>query len=553
MKIGKYRVTSAFTIVELLVVIVVIGVLAAITVVSYNGITKRATLASLQSDLSSASTKLKSYQTIYGSYPTLDANNCPSAPAVDSNYCLKFSPGNSIATTPFAGYIPNNSTTPQTFSLTLSSNDIQGIITESSKPSILTPAPLNPVADWIATPQGDHYGNYYDPVSKSWANVTRSTPKTIYDPTTQHIYDVPANYLAINPWSAYQPGGTGSAAVIEEARTNYLVNSYGAANNGSFWNNWAKTSTTINPVTTNVSDGVYGSTAQRLQYQAVTGEYGHYLGMLQVTTGGTFTAGETATASFMLKASITGSVAIRLNLYARQGTSNIGAIDNNITTIVTNDWTRYSVTYNTLPSGTDSMMFYLYVSGIDEGDSVDISMDAAQLEKGSFTTSYIPTTTVASTRNADIVNVPTTNWNGSEGSFLAMMQTPPETTAARRMIAWYKDASNRITLGSGANSVCMIVQQTTILKNPCISLTQPYNIFIGRWSNEGDTIISSYNSNSNFQSSTLSPLLMSNYLAYIGSRDGSAEFYNSPIQRLLVYSSSLSNSDVALSSSFISN
>ncbi|MGB4420213.1 MAG: hypothetical protein WBI29_00200, partial [Candidatus Saccharimonadales bacterium] len=80
----------------------------------------------------------------------------------------------------------------------MSSNDIQGIITESSKPSVLTPAPLDPVADWIATPQGDHYGNYYDPVSKSWANVTRSTPKTIYDPTTQHIYDVPANYLAVN-------------------------------------------------------------------------------------------------------------------------------------------------------------------------------------------------------------------------------------------------------------------------------------------------------------------------------------------------------------------
>ncbi|MGB4420240.1 MAG: prepilin-type N-terminal cleavage/methylation domain-containing protein, partial [Candidatus Saccharimonadales bacterium] len=142
-----HRRKSAFTIVELLVVIVVIGILATITIVSYNGITKRAALASLQSDLANAATKLKSYQTLYGSYPTLDANNCPTAPTVDSNYCLKLSPGSSIAVAPFAGYIPNNSTTPQTFSLTLSSNDIQGIITESSKPSVLTPAPLDPVAD----------------------------------------------------------------------------------------------------------------------------------------------------------------------------------------------------------------------------------------------------------------------------------------------------------------------------------------------------------------------------------------------------------------------
>ncbi len=47
--------TSGFTIVELLVVIVVIGTLAAITIVSYSGITQRATIASLQSDLEGAS------------------------------------------------------------------------------------------------------------------------------------------------------------------------------------------------------------------------------------------------------------------------------------------------------------------------------------------------------------------------------------------------------------------------------------------------------------------------------------------------------------------
>ena len=42
---------NAFTIVELLVVIVVIGILASITIVSYRGITTKAAEASLQSDL----------------------------------------------------------------------------------------------------------------------------------------------------------------------------------------------------------------------------------------------------------------------------------------------------------------------------------------------------------------------------------------------------------------------------------------------------------------------------------------------------------------------
>lgn len=42
---------NAFTIVELLIVIVIIGILAAITIVSYTGITQRANEATLKSDL----------------------------------------------------------------------------------------------------------------------------------------------------------------------------------------------------------------------------------------------------------------------------------------------------------------------------------------------------------------------------------------------------------------------------------------------------------------------------------------------------------------------
>jgi len=58
----KYFYKSGFTIVELLVVIVVIGILATITIVSFNGINQKAIVASLQSDLSNAATTLKLYQ-----------------------------------------------------------------------------------------------------------------------------------------------------------------------------------------------------------------------------------------------------------------------------------------------------------------------------------------------------------------------------------------------------------------------------------------------------------------------------------------------------------
>lgn len=64
--------TSAFTIVELLIVIVVIGILATIVVVAFNGVQRSAAIASLQSELKQASTKLElaKVDATDGNYPS---------------------------------------------------------------------------------------------------------------------------------------------------------------------------------------------------------------------------------------------------------------------------------------------------------------------------------------------------------------------------------------------------------------------------------------------------------------------------------------------------
>lgn len=54
--------SNGFTIVELLVVIVVIGILAAITIISYQGVQKKAYVATIKSDLGNASKKLELYK-----------------------------------------------------------------------------------------------------------------------------------------------------------------------------------------------------------------------------------------------------------------------------------------------------------------------------------------------------------------------------------------------------------------------------------------------------------------------------------------------------------
>lgn len=113
--VSKKQYQSGFTIIELLVVIVVVAILAAITIVAYSGISNRAVASSLQSDLTNASQQLKLFQVDNSYFPT--TINC-AQPDSSTNRCIKTSNGNS-----YTDFQVDNTTSSPSFCINITNTN----------------------------------------------------------------------------------------------------------------------------------------------------------------------------------------------------------------------------------------------------------------------------------------------------------------------------------------------------------------------------------------------------------------------------------------------
>jgi len=144
----QYR-ANGFTIVELLIVIVVIGILAAITIVAFNGVQNRAKVAALRSDLAGASKQLKLWEVEKSVYPE-SITNCPTPTAV--NTCLKSSGG-----VTYVDYQVDNTATPRAFCITAQSSD--GTSYRTTETGNNAPGNCAPTSCWSILSDGGSTGS----------------------------------------------------------------------------------------------------------------------------------------------------------------------------------------------------------------------------------------------------------------------------------------------------------------------------------------------------------------------------------------------------------
>jgi hypothetical protein len=229
--------------------------------------------------------------------------------------------------------------------------------------------------------------------------------------------------------------------LIEEARTNNL--NYDSLYSNSYW---AKSSTGTTwqgtgllPVITDnygvAPDGT--NTASRLQFNL---------------NGGTTSTDRSGISTFALTlpiATYTSSIYVKpldattdaqllsslIGFWAAGGSAASSISE------VGNGWKRITRTItSTETSGTFRIQI---IGGASTPNTMDLLLWGAQLEAGAFATSYIPTTTTALTRNADVATMTGTNFsdwfNASEGTFYTSSDT-------------YQTSSTRGVLGVGDNT-----------------------------------------------------------------------------------------------------
>ena len=263
------------------------------------------------------------------------------------------------------------------------------------------------------------------------------------------------------------------------------------------------------------------------------------------------------TYSFYAKAGTATQVAIRVRDTITGGTTHILSVFdlsavsvNQITgtgtiTDVGGGWYRCTAT-GTLTAGTRAFGIFVADNGAISyaGTGKTLYIWGAQLEAGAFATSYIPTTTTALTRNADVATMTGTNFsdwfNAGNGAFGCSVL--PKAASGVKPVLQCDDATalNTIVIQGNATATEMKITTLAVLQNALstgtITANAQYGV-CGAWSAGSDAL-----SKSGASPSTGSPLTIPTVTqARLGS-DGT-NYFNGWLKKVNYWPQRVTNSE----------
>jgi hypothetical protein len=226
------------------------------------------------------------------------------------------------------------------------------------------------------------------------AQIEQSATVGEYIPTTSTINSAPR--FDHNPTT-----GESLGLLVEEARTNLLLRSEEFDN--AYWGK------TRSSVTANATTSPAGTLTADKLIEDTTASNSHQLVVSPVTASGIYTCSVYAKAAERTQAAIRLDVGVLELAIFNLSTGTVISTTSGITSSITavgNGW--YRLTATTI-SAVSVINFVLQIAvggtNVYTGDGTSgIYFWGAQLEAGAFPTSYIPTTTAAVTRSADVAS-----------------------------------------------------------------------------------------------------------------------------------------------------
>jgi len=288
-------------------------------------------------------------------------------------------------------------------------------------------------ASICVTPNGYKAGKLYSIKPTNGAgdlDVVRATGATRVN--ASGLIETVANNV---PRLDYPPLGGCPSILVEPQRTNLLT--YSEQFNNAIWNKVNSGAGTSPVVTANAGVAPDGTmTADRVQF----------------STGGSLVTDR----SILRKILTLTAVSHNLSLFIK---SNTGAGEQslaftfksnavNVFTVTELEWTRVDMTDTALAT---IASYGIEANGLLTDSDVDVLIWGAQLEEGSYATSYIPTVASAVTRNADLISKTGISDLIGQTEGVLFVDFIAETPSEIRRISLSQNASNRILITHQSN------------------------------------------------------------------------------------------------------